>query len=240
MKPMKKICMYVLTLALVLTMLPTVKLSAAAKKPKLSQSSITLKEGEKGKLKVKKNGFYKITKTSWKSKNKSIAKVGKNGTVTAVKHGKTKVTATVTAKKSQKSRVKKYKLTCKINVTAKDSSTDLTTETPIPSTTETPIPTDSNGDKTLVVYFSRAGHNYVSGGNYPSIEVGNTEVVAKKIIAKTGADEFKIVPTVAYPDDYLETVKLANDERDANARPTYVGDVADWGSYKNIFLGYPI
>ena len=79
----------------------------------------------------------------------------------------------------------------------------------------------------------------MSGGNYPSIEIGNTEVIAKKIIAKTGADEFKIVPTVAYPDDYLETVKIANDEQDANARPTYVGDVADWGSYKNIFLGWP-
>ena len=46
----------------------------------------------------------------------------------------------------------------------------------------------SNG-KTLVIYFSRADENY----NVGTVEVGNTELLAKEIIAKTGADEFKII-----------------------------------------------
>lgn len=44
--------------------------------------------------------------------------------------------------------------------------------------------------KILVVYFSRADENY----NVGTVEVGNTELLAKGIITKTGADEFKIEP----------------------------------------------
>ena len=43
-----------------------------------------------------------------------------------------------------------------------------------------------SNEKTLVVYFSRADENY----NVGTVEIGNTELLAKEIIAKTGADEF--------------------------------------------------
>jgi flavodoxin len=89
--------------------------------------------------------------------------------------------------------------------------------------------------KTLVVYFSRADENY----NVGSVEVGNTELLAKEIIARTGADEFKIVPVEAYPEEYQEAIASATEERNTNARPEYVGDV-DLGKYDIIFLGYPI
>ena len=90
-------------------------------------------------------------------------------------------------------------------------------------------------DKKLVVYFSRADENYSVG----DVAVGNTELLAKEIIAKAGADEFKIVPEVAYAASYEEAVEQATEERNEQARPGYKGDV-DISGYDTIFLGYPI
>ena len=75
-----------------------------------------------------------------------------------------------------------------------------------------------NNKKTLVIYFSRADENY----NVGTLEVGNTELLSKEIIAKTDADEFKIEPKNQYPKNYQETIDL---------------DIKD---YDTIFLGYPI
>lgn len=89
--------------------------------------------------------------------------------------------------------------------------------------------------KALVVYYSRADENY----NVGNVEVGNTEILAKKIAAKLGADEFKIEPAVPYPADYQECVEKATEEHNAQARPEYVGEI-DTSEYDTIFLGYPI
>ena len=89
--------------------------------------------------------------------------------------------------------------------------------------------------KSLVVYFSRGEENYGVG----TVEVGNTEFLAKEIVAKTGADEFKIIPKEKYPAGYMETVELATKEKEANARPEYVSEI-DISGYDTIFLGYPI
>lgn len=89
--------------------------------------------------------------------------------------------------------------------------------------------------KTLVVYFSRGDENY----NVGKIEVGNTELLAHEIAAKTGADEFKIEPKEKYPVGYQEAIELATKEREAGARPEYVGEI-DITDYDTIFLGYPI
>ena len=92
----------------------------------------------------------------------------------------------------------------------------------------------SNGN-ILVVYFSRADENY----NVGTVEVGNTELLAKEIAAKTGAGEFKIEPKDKYPAVYQDAIERATAERKAGARPEYVGDV-DISSYDTIFFGYPI
>lgn len=92
-----------------------------------------------------------------------------------------------------------------------------------------------DGKKTLVVYFSRADENY----NVGTVEVGNTELLARRIAEVTGADEFKIVPVKAYPENYMECVDLATAEKESGARPEYVGDV-DVADYNTVFLGYPI
>ena len=89
--------------------------------------------------------------------------------------------------------------------------------------------------KSLVVYFSRGDENYGVG----AVEVGNTELLAREIIAKTGADEFKIEEIDKYPEDYQATVERATAERNAQARPEYAGDV-DISGYDTIFFGYPI
>lgn len=89
--------------------------------------------------------------------------------------------------------------------------------------------------KTLVVYFSRGDEEYGVG----RVEPGNTEILAKEIISKLGADEFKITPAEKYPETYMDCVNLATKEKESNARPEYVGDI-DTSSYDTIFLGYPI
>ncbi len=90
-------------------------------------------------------------------------------------------------------------------------------------------------NRKLVVYFSHTGENY----NVGEITTGNTELLAKEIVAKTGADEFRIVPAVAYPTGYMETVDIATEERNAGARPKYVGDI-NIADYDVVFFGYPI
>lgn len=93
----------------------------------------------------------------------------------------------------------------------------------------------NNKSKILVVYFSHADENY----NVGTVEVGNTELLAKAIIAKTHANEFKIVPSIACPKNYMECVEQTTKEKEADARPEYEGDV-DISGYDTIFFGYPI
>lgn len=93
----------------------------------------------------------------------------------------------------------------------------------------------SANSKALVVYFSRAGENY----NVGTVEVGNTELLAKEIIARTGADEFKIEEVDTYPSNYQEAIERATKERNEQARPEYKGEI-DISSYDTVFFGYPI
>lgn len=95
--------------------------------------------------------------------------------------------------------------------------------------------TNQNNNKSLVVYFSRTGENYGVG----EISVGNTAMMADYIAEYTSADKFEIVPVKPYPNNYQETVDIATEERNSNARPEYVGDI-DIAYYDIIFLGYPI
>lgn len=93
--------------------------------------------------------------------------------------------------------------------------------------------------KTLIVFYSRAGQNYVSG-NIVDLEVGNTEVVAEKIQRLLGdADFFKIDTKKLYPIDYMETTEVAKEELRRDARPELTAEVEDMSQYDTIILGYP-
>jgi len=92
--------------------------------------------------------------------------------------------------------------------------------------------------KSLIVYYSRKGNNYV-GGKIINLPVGNTEVVAKKIKEFTGSDLFEIKTVKSYPKDYMETTEVAQDELHENARPELSESVDNIGAYDTIYLGYP-
>ena len=92
--------------------------------------------------------------------------------------------------------------------------------------------------KSLIVYYSRKGENYLNG-NIVNLTVGNTEVVAKKIQSLTGSDLFEIDTVKPYPNDYTETTNVAKDEKRGNARPELTATVENIDSYDIIYLGYP-
>ena len=92
--------------------------------------------------------------------------------------------------------------------------------------------------KCLIAYFSRKGQNYMSG-KIVDLKVGNTEVVAKMIQKRTGADLFHIETVTAYPKDYTETTEVARNELRTKARPKLKNRVQNIGAYDVIFLGYP-
>lgn len=89
--------------------------------------------------------------------------------------------------------------------------------------------------KKLVVFFSRKGENEKVG----YVEKGNTHIVADMIAGNTGADIFEIVPEKPYSEtSYDECVNMAKMEKEANARPSIVGDI-NIEDYDVIFIGYP-
>lgn len=96
----------------------------------------------------------------------------------------------------------------------------------------------NSNSKTLVVYFSRRGNNYVNG-EIKDLKLGNTEVVANKIKDLTNADIFRIEPVTAYPSDYHECTRVAKEEQNKNARPKFKGIAPKISSYDVIYLGYP-
>ena len=94
------------------------------------------------------------------------------------------------------------------------------------------------GSNILIAYYSRRGNNY-RNGEIVNLKVGNTEMVAGKILKLTGGDTFYIETVKLYPADYHETTQVAKRELNENARPAIRGKVADMQKYDVIYLGYP-
>ncbi len=113
------------------------------------------------------------------------------------------------------------------------------------NTQETTEPSDdgssgeqtSDGNDTLVIFFSRTGEQYRVG----VIDKGNTAIVAEMIADAVGADTFEIVSADDhYPMTYTELTEVAKQEQNDNARPAYTGEVPDLSRYKTIFIGAPV
>ena len=90
----------------------------------------------------------------------------------------------------------------------------------------------------IIVYFSRTGENYVNG-TIKKLSVGNTEIAAKLIQSKTGADIFKLVPLASYSEDYNECIAQAKDDQRRGARPELTAYPDSIEQYDTIYLGYP-
>lgn len=72
--------------------------------------------------------------------------------------------------------------------------------------------------RSLVVYFSRTGENYV-GGSIRRLEIGNTKIAAEMLQEIAGADVFEICPVTPYSDNYMECINEAKSDLESNARP---------------------
>lgn len=69
---------------------------------------------------------------------------------------------------------------------------------------------------------------------------GNTRVIAGQIQRFHSADMFEIMPTQAYPEDYLQTVNQAAAETSEGFEPPLKVLVPSIASYDVIYLGFPI
>ncbi len=83
----------------------------------------------------------------------------------------------------------------------------------------------ASGSRMLVAYFSRSG---------------NTRVVAGLIQRGLGADLFEIRAAKPYPEDYLQTVEQARQERDSGFGPALERLVHNMADYDTLLLGFPI
>ena len=92
--------------------------------------------------------------------------------------------------------------------------------------------------KTLVIYYSRKGENYVNGG-LKKIEKGNTETVAEFIRDAVGADLFEVDTVKPYSDSYMTCIEEAKKELHSDARPEIKNTLSDISGYDNIVVAGP-
>ena len=92
--------------------------------------------------------------------------------------------------------------------------------------------------KNLVIYYSRAGQNYVNG-NIVNLERGNAEILTEYIKEFTGADIFRIETVEEYQTDYMQTTEVAQEELNNNARPQLKEELSDISDYDIIYIVAP-
>lgn len=92
--------------------------------------------------------------------------------------------------------------------------------------------------KTLVIYYSRKGENYVNG-SIRSLAKGNTEIVAEYIADAVGADLFQVETVKQYSDSYMTCIDEAKKELQKHARPELQDMLTDISEYDNIVVASP-
>lgn len=93
--------------------------------------------------------------------------------------------------------------------------------------------------RSLVIYFSHIGENYING-EIKNINKGNTEVVAEKISKMTKSDIFKVEPLLDYPKNYRECCDVAKKELNSNFRPKLKKYIDSIDNYDTIYIGGPV
>ena len=92
--------------------------------------------------------------------------------------------------------------------------------------------------KTLVLYYSRKGENYMPGG-IQVLEKGHTAYAAEYIRDAVGADLFEIDTLLPYAENYRECCMQAVAEAKSNARPELKAYLDDVSQYDAIFVCFP-
>lgn len=93
--------------------------------------------------------------------------------------------------------------------------------------------------KSLVIYFSHTGENYMENG-IENIKKGNTEVVAQIIKDIYGSDLFEVKTKEDYPYNYKECCDVAKVELNNDIRRSLVKTLDDVSKYDTIFVGGPV
>ena len=92
--------------------------------------------------------------------------------------------------------------------------------------------------KTLVIYYSRKGENYVNG-SIRKLSKGNTETVAEYIAEACGASLFELETVKEYSPDYMVCIDEAKRELKENARPELKKSLDTVAPYDNIVVAGP-
>ncbi len=92
--------------------------------------------------------------------------------------------------------------------------------------------------KKLIVFYSRADENYVSG-MLKNLAVGNTEVAAGILRELTDADLFKIEQVQPYAKSYNQCIGQAQEDQKRDARPELKAYPESMDAYDTIYLGFP-
>ena len=92
--------------------------------------------------------------------------------------------------------------------------------------------------KSLIVYYSRNGENYVNG-NIIELNEGNTYHVARFIQQYTNGDMFEIKPIYDYSNNYNECKKQSKKELNNKTYPKLKQYPKNLDEYEVIYLGYP-
>lgn len=92
--------------------------------------------------------------------------------------------------------------------------------------------------KPLIAYFSHDGEAYVSG-NIVKLEIGNTKAAAQMIEKLTNGELLRIETEKPYPHDYMQTVEIAKEELQKNARPKLKNAAPDLDDIDVVILAYP-
>lgn len=90
----------------------------------------------------------------------------------------------------------------------------------------------------LVVFYSRADENYVSG-KLETLEIGNTEIAAGIIKELTHGDVFKMEQVRPYSKSYNECIAEAQADQKRDARPELKSYPESMDEYDVIYLGFP-
>ncbi len=166
---LKKAITFVLALAMVLSCGTFANLASAktkVKTPSLAKKSISLKVGEKQKLKIKNQP--KGSKVTFTSKDKKVATVTKKGVVKAVAAGNTKVIVKVTYKNKGKKVKKTLKANVKVEAVTVAPTVAPTTKAAVTAApTVNPVPTVAPFDD------SKTAKELSANEMSPGINIGN-------------------------------------------------------------------
>ena len=93
-------------------------------------------------------------------------------------------------------------------------------------------------EKSLVIYFSHTGENYMEDG-IRLISKGNTEIIAEMIQQLTHADLFQVETLEDYPFNYKKCTEVALEEKNKRCRPKLKKYLSSIEEYDIIYIGYP-